>query len=414
MGDVVRGVEVGLDRAADDGAMRRAGALEAVAIGWVRLEGLLGRYVDGDDEERGPVPGDSGGDETDMSGLSAGGSPGKRRGLQIVLRYERAECVALLLPPVRSQPSGSRAQPESASTSLLFNLGRGQPEENDPDFLHLPLLLLRMPAPLKTVIIDFLSRTFDCRISSLSLGTRSLVHALERWFGESGMPTTGQFAKDVVLTLGFYRPTITPHQRLQEEAAEEGQLDGHDEDPGTMQDTPVGIKTIDVIISNADLRRFLRAGRAYEAEQHAPGGQPQTIRKKRPEAKNQDHYSLSKRRRLGGAKDEEGWTWRQWPSTLEQEPETVRSQPFTEALAQYVRKHLALDMFHPAVRITKVACGGFAMSEGRVKIFGALSVGEGDGGLSDTKQRAVWGVLDGLLNRAKLRSLDQTLDQTAG
>lgn len=406
MGDVVRGVEVGLDRGADDGAMRRAGALEAVAIGWVRLESLLGRYVGGDDEESGPVSRVPGGDEEDRSGLSAAGSPGKGRGLQISLRYEKAECAALLLPPVKSQTGGLRAQPEPAATSL-FNLGSGLHEENDPDFLHLPLLLLRMPAPLKTVIVDFLSRTFDCRISSLSLGTRSMVRALERWIGDSGAPTKGQFAKDVVLTLGFYGPTVTQSQRQQKEVAGRDQVTGLVEDPGRTQDTLVGIKTIDVIIPYADLRRFLRAGRAYEAKQHDASAQTQDKQKQRPGAKDQHDDGPNKRRRLGGDKDEEGWTWRQWPSTSEQERETVRPQPFTEALAQYVRKHLALDMFHPAIRITKVACGGFALSEGRVKVFGVPPTSEGDGGLSDTKQRAVWGVLEGLLERAQLKFLDQ-------
>lgn len=408
----MRGVEVGLDRGADDGAMRRAGALETVAIGWVRLESLLGRYVGDGGGEGGPGSRDLGGDKTDMSGLSAGGSPGKRRGLQISLRYEKAECAALLLPPVKGQPNGLRAQPEPASTSL-FNLGSGQPIESNPEFLHLPLLLLRMPAPFKTVIIDFLSRTFDSRISSLSLGTRSMVRALEHWIGNSGAPTDGQFAKDVVLTLGVYGPTVSRYQRQQKEAVEGKQLDDPEEDPARTQDTPVGIKSIDVIIPNADLRRFLRAGKAYEAEQHDSLDMTIGKQKQRLDAKDESNHSLTKRRRLGGDKDEEGWAWRQWPSTSKEERGTVQSQPFTEALGQYVRKHLALDMFHPAVRITKVACGGFALSEGRVKVFGVPLTSDGDVGLSDIKQRAVWGVLEGLLERAQLKVLDQTLGQAA-
>ncbi|KUI61587.1 hypothetical protein VP1G_08767 [Cytospora mali] len=411
VGDVVRGVEVGLDRGADDGAMRRAGALEAVAIGWVRLEGLLGRYVGGEEEEGGAVSGGLESDGADMSGLSAEGSPGKRRALQISLRYENAECAALLLPPSKSQPNDSRAQAKAASTSL-FNLGSGRPDENDPEFLHLPLLLLRMPAPLKAVISDFLSRSFDCRISSLSLGTRSMVRALERWIGDSGAPTNGQFAKDVVLTLGFYGPTVTQNQRMQTEATDERGLDGDEEDLGRRSENLVGIKTIDVIIPNTDLRLFLRAGTAFEVEQNGALGQGQGKRKQRHDANFQRDSSLDKRRRLGGDKEEEGWTWRRWTQTMEQEPEKFRPQPFLEALAQYVQKHLALDMFHPAVRIAKVACGGFALSEGRVKIFGALPTSEDDGGLSDTKQRAVWGVMEGLLERAQLKVFEQALDGT--
>lgn len=412
VGDVVRGVEVGLDRGADDGAMRRAGVLEAVGIGWVRLEGLLGRYVGGHDREGELVSGTLGSDEADISGMSARGSTGRRIALKMLLRYENADCVALLLPPAKSQADDSTAQPKPAITSLFNSGSGGQPDKNDPEFLHLPLLLLRMPAPLKTVIIDFLSRTFDCRISPLGLGTRSLVRALERWMGDSGAPTNGQFAKDLVLTLGFYGPPVTQYQRLQKEAAKERQFDDHEEDRGRAQDNPLGIKTIDVIIPNADLRRFLRAGRAYEAEQDDNSGQAQGKRKQQPGAKTQHEYSLAKRRRLGGDKDEEGWTWRSWPSTSKQVRETARLQPFTEALAQYVQAHLALDMFHPAVRIAKVACGGFALSEGRMKIFGAPPTSEGDGGLSDTKQRAVWGVLEGLLERAQLGVLNQEPGRT--
>ncbi|KAK7735594.1 hypothetical protein SLS53_007508 [Cytospora paraplurivora] len=383
--------------------MRRAGALEAVGMGWVRLEGLLGRYVGGEDEEGRDVSERSGSDGAHTSGLSAGASPGNRRALQILLRYENAECVALLVPPVKSRADGSRAQPRPTSTSL-FNHGDGKSTEDDPAFLHLPLLLLRMPAPLKAVIIDFLGRTFDCRISSLGFGTRSMIHALESWIGDSGAPTRGRLARDVVLTLGFYGPAVTRHPGLQTEAAGERQLSGDGDETSRAQDTPVGLKAIEVVISNTDIRRFLKAGRVLEAGEDSASGRAQGGRKRRPDAIQGDEYALAKRRRLGGDKDEESWTWRRWPATTKQEPETVRSQPFIEALAEYVQAHLALDMFHPAVRIIKAACGGFALSEARVKIFGAQPPSAGDGGLSDTKQRAAWGVFEGLVERAQVEA----------
>lgn len=398
---MVRGVEVGLDRGPDDGAMRRAGALEAVGMGWVRLEGLLGRYVSGEEQEGRDVSGRSGGDDASTSELSAGTSLGNRRALQILLRYENAECIALLVPPVKTRAIGPRDQPRPTSTSL-FNHGDGKSTEDDPAFLHLPLLLLRMPAPLKTVIIDFLGRTFDCRVSSLSLGTRSMIHTLERWIGDSGAPTSGQLARDVVLTLGFYGPTVTRHPGLQTEAAGERQPGGDEDETLRAQVTPVGLKAVDVVIPNTDIRRFLRAGRLLEAEEDSASGRAQGERKRRPDAIQRDDYTLAKRRRLGGDKDEESWTWRRWPAINKQEPETVRPQPFIEALAEYVQAHLALDMFHPAVRIVKAACGGFALSEARVKIFGAQPPSAGDGGLSDTKQRATWGVFEGLVERAQV------------
>lgn len=369
VGDVVRGIEVGLDRDADP-TMRRAGALEVVSFGWVRLESLLGRYV-GD------------GDEADTSastvGDGLGGSLGKKRALQIALQYENTECVALLLP------------------ALGHSLEESE-HDNQAGFLHLPLLLLRMPPPLRAVICGFLSRTFDCRISSLGLGTRSLVSALEGWLGES--KAVGWLLKDVVVTLGFYGPTVTAHQRNQLEASAqadhpEGEEEGEDDGSKT-----VGIKAIDIIIPHAELRRFVRAGRAYE-----------TIARSNEDI---DQYDARKRRHLAGDKDEEGWTWRlrrQLPSA-----DPPQQQPFIEALAQYLRAHLGLDLFHPAVRVVKVACGGLVMSEGRVKIFGMPPTREGEDGteLMDRGQRAVWAVYEGLGERARVRTVEKTLEVVAG
>lgn len=410
VGDVVRGVEVGLDRAADDAAVRRAGALEAVALGWVRLESLMGRHVDHGD---GDV--DASAISLDSSSTSSG-SPGKKRALQITLQYENAECAALLLPALRpnTRPSGdgddaSRRIRQDASSMSLFE---SSVVGDDTDFLHLPLLLLRMPAPLRAVIIEFLSRTFDCRISSLSLGTRTLVGALERWMSDSRIPTKGQFAKDVVLSLGFYGPTVMQHQRQQQErASRQSQVEEEAVDRQKEQEAALGIKSIDVIVPNQDLRRFLSAGSLSEARSNA--GPEQAPRKRKdPTGETRDVLGHAKRRRLGGDKDEEGWTWRcrepssKQPST---DSEGIRPQPFIEALAQYVHKNLALDMFHPAVRVTKIACGGFALSEGRVKIFGVVPSNDDQSGMPDVKQRAIWSVVEGLLERAQLKPPDRTL-----
>lgn len=393
VGDVVRGVEVGLDRGADDAALRRAGALELVSMGWVRLESLVGRYVGEDGDE-------AMADETGLSLDSVGTSPGKRRGLQISLQYENAECAALLLPAPRSTPSAATpAEAHMATPDSIFGFGAGGPNDDDADFLRLPLLLLRMPAPLRTVIVDFISRTFDCRVSSLSLGTRSLVGALERWLGDSRMPTKGPFAKDVVLTLGFYAPTVTQHQRRQKKGAKMDQTEGAEDDGqgSKVTETTMGLKSIDVIIPNSDLRRFARAGSNFEAGMLAEA-----------EGHDMDVFGRAKRRRLGGDEDEESWTWRR-SEQFGAASEDMQPQPFTEAVAQYIRQHLALDMFHPAVRVIKVACGGFALSEGRVKIFGVVpSNGKADG-LSDPKQRAVWAVLEGLLERAQVKPSKRTL-----
>lgn len=429
VGDVVRGVEVGLDRGADDATMRRAGALEVVAMGWVRLEGLMGRYVGGEGEaaEETTPASDIAADESGVSLDSAAGSPGKRRALQIILQYENNECAALFLPPLRARTDTTTtttayarpARDDAATSTSVFGVGDARPDESDPEFLHLPLLLLRMPAPLRTVIIDFISRTFDCRISSLSLGTRSLVGALERWMRDSKLPTKGQFGKDVVLTLGFYGPTVTQYQQQAKEAAKENHPEEDEEegDGPKVPATTMGIKSIDVIISNQDLRRFAKAGNTYEGRRMATLDQVRSKRKDDAEGDIQDTFGHAKRRRLGGDKEEESWTWRYWdslPSHPTAKAEGARPQPFTEALAQHVREHLALDMFHPAVRVTKIACGGFVLSEGRVKIFGAIPDSSGESALPDTKQRALWAVVDGLLDRAQVKPWNRPLSEGAG
>lgn len=449
VGDVVRGVEVGLDRGADDAAMRRAGALETVAMGWVRLEALVGSYVGDQEEEEqqqqqkqrqqqqqhADGAGDVSGVSLDSGGGSAG-SPGKRRALQIVLQYENAECAALLLPALRptaaptrvdapseeqeQQEAGPRTDASAGASTSLFGFAASRPgggDQDDADFLRLPLVLLRMPAPLRTVLLDFISRTFDCRVSSLSLGTRTLVGALERWMGDSGVPTRGPLAKDVVLSLGFYGPTVTRQQRLpQKEAAPTAEADGGDEaGRARAQDSALGVKSIDAIIPNQDLRRFVRVGSGSATSRNAA---------KAGAGHARDVFGHAKRRRLGGDKDEESWTWRRWDvDGSTKQPGTdqadVRPQPFTEALAQYVRENLALDMFHPAVRVTKIACGGFVLSEGRVKIFGVVPRGDEDVGMSATAQRALWAVLEALLERAQLKLPENTLsgktvDQSVG
>lgn len=414
VGDVVRGVEVGLDRGADDAAvMRRAGALELVAIGWVRMESLLDRYVGGGGGSGDVAASDPDESLSSLEGAGGATTPGRRRALHIALQYENTQCVAILLPSWKGKRGGSDSGDVSmvdsgTTTGNLAASWTGQGTEqaagSDRDFLHLPLMLLRMPAPLRTVIIDFISRTFDCRITSLSLGTRSLVNALERWMDDSKVPTRGQFAKDAVLTLGFYGPAILEQQKRQQDSADkENQAADEEADRPKAGDSTLGIKSIDIIVPNPDLRRFVRAGALYEANR--------STSEKEQEDKRDDAFDAAKRRRLGGDKDEESWTWRQRDSSTNTatatDDDSIASQPFTEALAQYVRQHLALDMFHPAVRVVKIACGGFVLSEGRVKIFGVPPGSEH--ALSDAQQKAVWSVMESLLERAQLKPVDRSL-----
>lgn len=437
VGDVVRGVEVGLDRSADDGAMSRAGALESVAIAWVMLDRLVGpfpgqqREQDAPKRHLTPARGGSGGDQAgDVSGssTSAGmwGTPGKTKGLQISLQYEHAECAALLLSSTEdtaaSEDVGAAVDQVLSASDPPLNSAKGRPNQNGAVFLHLPLLLLRMPAPLKAAIIGFLGRTFDCRASSLSLGTRSLVRALETWTRELGPETIVNTNKDVVLTLGFYAPTVMQcrrrgqQQRQQHGMTQDKQMKGDEDDAPEAPETALGIKSIDIIVPSADLLRFIAAGKACEVGKHAPPDQVWDKRK-RARAGCEDPSIQAKRRKLGGHKDEEGWTWRRWPATSEQSgsrSDAGLPQPFIESLAQYVLQHLALDMFHPAVRISRVACGGFVLSEGRVKIFGTPASVDGDHGIPHSKQRAAWEILGGLVEKARIKLPEEKLRGKVG
>lgn len=321
VGDVVRGVQVGLE--GNDSSLGRAGPLEKVGIRWVSFDALLG---DADDAE------------VDLSrdlSSDAVGSDNERkpRALVFEMRYENALCTAMLLP---SESRDAARQDGANSTNQLGIPGllTSGSSAGDGHFLHLPLLLLRMPAPLKAIIVDFLSGTFDCRISPMRLGTRSLTTAWERWIQDAGLPTKGPLSKDMVLTLGFYVP--------QAEAVG---------DEGEEQPEGLGIKSIDIIIPADDLRRFADAGKALAAD--GTVGKGKTL--------SQGYEDdLRTRKRLAGGKADEGWAWREG---------NEKQQPFLAAVAAYLDKHLALNLFHPGVRVTKIACGGFVLSEGRVKVF---------------------------------------------
>jgi hypothetical protein len=301
VGDVVRGVEVGLDGAVGDETL---GALEVVEVKWVDAAPIVGH---GDDESS--------------------------RALLIFMRYESVSCSALLLP--RGMHDGEE-QPAAVSV----------------DFLHLPLLLLRMPASLKPFVIDWISSTFDCRISSLRLGTRTLVRCFESWLRDVGAPSRGALAKDAVLTLEFFvQPTETKQ-------SENGQLVGDDaqDENSAEANNALAIKSIDVIVPAADLGRFAQGA---TAPMYSNGD-----RKTAPSWAS----DMTKRRKLAGGKEEEGWAWLHG-ETMGDGSQGKVDAPFMNTLARYLDQNLALNLFHPGVSVTKIACAGFVISETRLKLF---------------------------------------------
>ncbi|KAI2468509.1 kinetochore complex Sim4 subunit Fta1-domain-containing protein [Annulohypoxylon bovei var. microspora] len=390
VGDVVRGVQVGLEN--DSAALGRTGALYAVEWRWVDAERILGDR--GGDRREGSV------ELGNESGAQA--SRGARRVMCIELRYENARFSALLLPNLAKgrDSAGSGYQPSWTWQMNDDTTSSRTGELDQAAFLHLPLLLFRMPAPLKSALVDFLSSTFDCRISPLALGTRSLVSSWEAWLSDNGS-NNGRKAlgKDVLITLGFH---IEPPETKPKEEGGGGEGGGIGEDQGQKPGPPqLGLKIIDVTIPAVDVHRFLRAGERLDNESHGANS-----KKRKADATTtlSDEQQSRGRRKLAGGRDEEGWAWRtrNHDNNKEAQPEIIE-QPFTEALAEYMWHHLGLDMFHPGVRIQRVACDGFALSEGRLKIFapGGGARGRRD---DDDDGSAVWKLMRGLVQRARGRS----------
>ncbi|KAI1371424.1 kinetochore complex Sim4 subunit Fta1-domain-containing protein [Hypoxylon crocopeplum] len=376
VGDVVRGVQVGLE--SDAAALGRTGALLAVEWRWVDVALVLGET----DRQAGSVElgnNDDGDNESD--------DQRKRLVLCLELRYENARFSALLLPDLGGDDE-SRDSAYQPSWTWQENDSTTQTDEVDQSaFIQLPLLLFRMPAPLKSVLIDFLSSTFDCRISPLALGTRTLMKSWEDWLADSRR----SLSRDILLTLGFHVEPPKPKPRSLEHD-DDGVVDN--EGPARKQDTPhLGMKSIDIGIPALQVRRFLRMGRGLDNELQAIGAK----RKADATTTLSDEQQSRRRRKLAAGEGEEGWAWRsQSHKNDNRETETI-DQPFAEALATYLWHHLGLDMFHPGVRVQRVACDGFALSEGRLKVFPPPRSG------ANEEESAAWKLMRGLVRKARGR-----------
>ncbi|KHN99370.1 uncharacterized protein MAM_03068 [Metarhizium album ARSEF 1941] len=328
-GDVVRGIQIGLE--STDTPAGQVGSLRSVNIRWFHAQRLLDRDLFFTEQDGG-----SGLTDTVMRQWNRLQETHKR-GLWIEIRHENAAYVALLLP---GHPSTVK---DRKSATHGFTM---QPDGNAPDsrinqdqFIHLPLLLLRMPQALKGVIGDWISTTFDCRVSKLNLGTRTLVAVWEDWIKTAGLPGKGP---DFTISLAFNAPMAKKDN------------DGMSTDPG--------LRGMDVTIAPQDLRRFFRRGEYSDELFRSSSSGPW-------------ENDARERRRLAGGNADDGWGWR-----TGQEPD---EHPFTEALARYLDHHLALNMFHPSVRVVQISCGGFMLAQSRLKIVKVGSV-------SDELARAAW------------------------
>ncbi|OBT49670.1 hypothetical protein VE04_09729 [Pseudogymnoascus sp. 24MN13] len=169
-GSTLRGVRIGLDTS--DVSLSRAGALRSVSMrplrspdGWAAVHAL------------------------EDTGIEEDGEGGEGWGVIIEITYEKATYTALLLRDIHNSP---------ATTTTTTT-------EREGGFTHLPLLLTRLPPPLRTTLLDFLATRFDTRASPMHLPSDFLKNALGGYMdalGEGGGDVRGA-VREVVISLAF-------------------------------------------------------------------------------------------------------------------------------------------------------------------------------------------------------------------
>lgn len=212
--------------------------------------------------------------------------PGEARGIQIELRFEKARHVAMLL--------GDQSQISKT-----------------PGFTSLPLFLVRMPAPLREIVVDFLATTFDARISSMPLRPSFLTATVEQILDKTSAPededpsfSLDSISKGIGIQLSF--PSAAPL-----------------------------LKSIDVSIPKDDIREILARGRRLWQQY-------------------QTRTSANK----------------QWGIR----PQSPIVGPFSAALSTYLSNHISMTLDSPGVSVSKIAIGPFALAgEGKVKVLSSSS-----------------------------------------
>ena len=176
-----------------------------------------------------------------------------------------------------------------------------------PGFTALPLLLIRMPVAIRESLIQYLSTAFDARISPMILRTGFLMSTLELLLDRNASP---RFSDSGALNKGLRLQLAFPSV------------------------TP-SLKSLDISMSKSDTKHFVSRGKGlwqlYQQE-------------------------LVKMSAL---------------SKPQQPLQQLLRGPFSAALSAYLNHHLTLTLDNPAVVLSKVVYGPFALSgEGKVKIHG--------------------------------------------
>ena len=244
-GDSVRGVQVDF-AAADDTA--KLGPLDECT--W-ELIGDEDAWIDRHRQSMDP-------DASQLSSVSQF-TPERARGLEVSLEYEKQSYNALLLrdPGVTSSQKG---------------------------FTSLPLLLVKMPGPIRDIFLNYLRTTFDAHVAPLKLPSPFITSSLETYFKHLAARYSTQSIQDIIRQL---------HIQL------------------AFPNTTTILKHVEITVAGGDISGFVERGRLLK---------------------------------------------------------DTHDKPFTAALAAYLRQHLALDISHPKVQISRITCNSFHLSTERLKL----------------------------------------------
>ncbi|KAL4862544.1 kinetochore complex Sim4 subunit Fta1-domain-containing protein [Aspergillus spectabilis] len=234
-------------------------------------------------------------------------------GLLITLSYETTTYKAALLAP----PTAQGSQEKSSKPRKRTRASTGGSSSNST---YLPLLLTKLPKPLRESFLAFLSANFDAYVSVLKISSAALCEVLEGYVssltsissaaGSSAEPEglIEDVIREMHLTLAF-APPIAPL-----------------------------LKTLNVNVPRETFGKFLRA-----SESDSGGGKGRSVLSGLT-AYLQEHLALDVRFPVPGSSDGSG----------------------SSLVGGYVK-------------LTRVACSGFVVTgEGRVKVV-AKGLGEGEG-----------------------------------
>lgn len=237
-----------------------------------------------------------------IGGHGGAASAEEARGIHIELRYPRATHTAVLL----------RASPQRSGTQ----------ETEHPGFTSLPLLLLRLPAAIRSKVIEYLETSFDCRIAPLRLRSEFLTSGLEGALERAGRKTAPG--------------------REEESQGEEATDVGNVQIQLCFAPAAPSLKNLDITIAAEDVPGFWQRGREILAAEERRARSQNPVRDTQQVKESKDA-----RNRIAG--------------------------PFTAALSRYLKEHTTLYLEHAGVAVSKVACKAFALdSQGKVKIFAPL------------------------------------------